>query len=104
MAQEEGEVELNEIDNKDNDSKKKKDKSKTFKTILLCVHSLTLILSVVLFICGLVVNLRHLTYHEAWHASYGIYNGSMLSILVGLVGIIISIIGKYFLKDFVVNF
>ena len=69
-------------------------RKKTFKTVLLCVHSLTLILSVVLFVCGLVTNLRHLAYHQAWHASYGIYNGSVMSIIVGLVCTIISVIGK----------
>ena len=53
-----------------------------------------LILSVVLFVCGLVVNLRHLAFHEAWHASYGIYNGSVMSILIGLIGTVISVIGK----------
>jgi len=68
-------------------------KKKTYKTVLLCVHSLTLILSVVLFICGLVTNLRHLAYHQAWHASYGIYNGSVMSIIAGLVCTIISVIG-----------
>ena len=75
---------------KENTEKKKK----TYKIVLLCVHSLVLILSVVLFICGLVVNLRHLAFHEAWHASYGIYNGSVMSILIGIIGTVISVIGK----------
>ena len=76
---------------KENTEKKKK----TYKIVLLCVHSLVLILSVVLFICGLVVNLRHLAFHEAWHASYGIYNGSVMSILIGIIGTVISVIGKF---------
>ena len=43
----------------------------------------------------LVVNLRHLAFHEAWHASYGIYNGSVMSILIGIIGTVISVIGKF---------
>ena len=84
---------MTQIEDKDVPDLSEKRK-KTFKTVLLCVHSLTLILSVVLFVCGLVTNLRHLAYHQAWHASYGIYNGSVMSIIVGLVCTIISVIGK----------
>ena len=65
-----------------------------FKKILLSVHGLTLVLSVIVFICGLVTNLNHLAYHEAWHASYGIYNGSVLSMVIGIVLTAISILGK----------
>ena len=65
-----------------------------FKKILLSVHGLTLVLSVIVFICGLVTNLNHLAYHEAWHASYGIYNGSVLSMVIGIILTAISILGK----------
>ena len=85
---------MTEIEDKDVPDLSEK-KKKTYKTVLLCVHSLTLILSVVLFVCGLVTNLRHLVYHEAWHASYGIYNGSVMSILIGIIGTVISVIGKF---------
>lgn len=68
--------------------------SKVFKKILLSVHGLTLVLSVIIFICGLVTNLNHLAYHEAWHASYGIYNGSVLSMVIGIILTAIAILGK----------
>ena len=68
--------------------------SQVFKKILLSVHGLTLVLSVIVFICGLVTNLNHLAYHEAWHASYGIYNGSVLSMVIGIILTAISILGK----------
>ena len=76
---------------------KRINKMETFKKILLVVHSFTLILSFILFICGIVTNLKHLAFHEAWHASYGMYNGSVLCITVGVIGIVISIVGKHFL-------
>jgi len=67
--------------------------SKVFKKILLSVHGLTLVLSLIIFICGLVTNLNHLAYHEAWHASYGIYNGSVLSMVIGIILTAIAILG-----------
>ena len=83
---------------KEEEAKKKpkegKTSSKVYKKILLSVHGLTLVLSVIIFICGLVTNLNHLAYHEAWHASYGIYNGSVLSMVIGIILMAISILGK----------
>lgn len=69
--------------------------TETYKKVLLTFHSLTLILSGILFVCGLVTNLKHLSYHEAWHASYGVYNGSVLCIIIGVLGILISVIGEF---------
>ena len=76
--------------------------SKVFKKILLSVHGLTLVLSLIIFICGLVTNLNHLAYHEAWHASYGIYNGSVLSMVIGIILTAIAILGKkqIYIDDF----
>lgn len=90
MTKLEAEVEKTEK----NEEEPKKQKMETFKKILLVVHSFTLILSFILFVCGIVTNLKHLAFHEAWHASYGMYNGSVLCITVGVIGIIISIVGK----------
>ena len=74
-------------------------KPKTFKKVLLTVHSLVLILSVFLFVSGLYTNLKHFAYHEAWHSSYGIFNASVMCIIIGLIGLIISITGELFLTN-----
>ena len=67
---------------------------KTYKTILLTIHGLVLCLSLILFVCGLYVYIDHLTYHEAWHVSYGIYNGSVISMTISVILLAISILGK----------
>ena len=66
---------------------------KTYKTILLTIHGLVLCLSLILFVCGLYVYIDHLTYHEAWHVSYGIYNGSVISMTISVILLAISILG-----------
>ena len=76
------------------DKKPKMVETKTYKKILLTVHSFVLLLSLALFICGLYTNLRHLAFHQAWHASYGIFNASVMCIIVGVIGIVISVTGK----------
>ncbi len=82
------------VNNNKSDSEGKKMKVETFKKILLAVHCLTLILGAFLFIGGLITNLKHLAYHEAWHTSYGIHNGSVLCIIAGIVGLTVAILGK----------
>jgi hypothetical protein len=73
----------------------KTSKMSIYKKILFSVNGITLILSFILFIMGLVVNLGHLSYHEAWHVSYGFYNGSVLIITVSCIIMAISALGNY---------
>lgn len=85
--------EKQEMKNTSISSVNKKMSDKTYRFVLISIHSVVLVLSVISLICGLYVYIDHQTYHEAWHVSYGVHNSSVICIIISLILLIISVLG-----------
>ena len=88
--------EKQEMKNTSISSVNKKMSDKTYRFVLISIHSVVLVLSVISLICGLYVYIDHQTYHEAWHVSYGVHNSSVICIIISLILLIISVLGEQF--------
>ena len=73
------------------------DKSKrSAKILLIFVNICTLICSVVLFVVGVMMTVKHAKIHEEWEAGYGFMNASIICVVISLVLAAVGSMGKYF--------
>ena len=71
------------------------DKSKrSAKMLLIIVNVFTLLCSLILFVMGVIMTVNHARVHEEWHAGYGVWNASIVCIVIALVLAGLGTIGK----------
>ena len=74
------------------------DKSKrSAKILLIFVNICTIICSIVLFVVGVMMTVKHAKIHHEWEAGHGLMNASIICVVISLVLAAVGSMGKYFL-------